>query len=153
MMMNDRRGKSTGQARHRGLQLIWGAQLSSLALLFLITQVVEVTAAREGDGRTLLFALGLTAVVAFGLSFPVKAKLLAQSAVQRRPDLATTAYVLAFALCESAALFGLVAHFVTGARESLYFFAPAALGLLLHFPRRHHFDDPPTAGAGFTDAA
>jgi hypothetical protein len=89
----------------------------------------------------------------FGLSFVVKAKLLAQSAVQNRPDLATTAYVLAFALCEASALFGLVAHFTTGARASYYFFIPAALGFLLHFPRRQHFADPPPSGAGFTDAA
>ena len=144
--------KSLGRARQRGLLLIWGAQLASVALFLLITRAVEVPA-REGDNRLLLLSLGLTALAAFGLSFPVRAKLLAQSAVQRRPDLATTAYVLAFALCESCALFGVVAHFVTGAREALYFFIPAALGLLLHFPRRAHFADPPPAGAGFTDQA
>ena len=151
-MMNGGQAKPLGRARRRGLLLIWGAQLMSIALFLLLTQVVEVPA-REGDNSVLLLALGLTGLSAFGLSFVVRAKLLAQSAVQNRPDLATTAYVLAFALCESSALFGLVAHFVTGARESLYFFVPAALGLLLHFPRRGHFADPPPAGAGFTDEA
>lgn len=148
--MNGRPAKPLGRARQRGLVLIWGAQLMSIALFFLITRIVEVPP-REGDNQLLLLALGLTGLTAFGLSFVVKAKLLAQSAVQKRPDLATTAYVLAFALCESFALFGLVAYFVTGADESLYFFIPAVVGLLLHFPRGQHFDDPPPAGAGFTD--
>lgn len=149
--MNER-PKSLGRARHRGLLLIWGAQLASVVVLLAITLIVEVRPG-EGDGSLLLLVLGLTALTAFGMSFAVKSKLLAQSAVQSRPDLATTAYVLAFALCESCALFGLVAYFVTGARESLYFFTPAALGLLLHFPRRAHFSDPPPAGAAFTDEA
>ena len=150
--MNGTPAKSLGRARQRGLLLIWGAQLMSVALLLGITRIVEVPL-RAGDNSVLLLALGLAGLTAFGLSFAVRAKLLAQSAVQQRPDLATTAYVLAFALCESCALFGLVAYFVTGARESLYFFVPAALGLVLHFPRRAHFSDPPPAGAGFTDAA
>ena len=150
--MNGTPAKSLGRARQRGLLLIWGAQLMSIALLLAITRIVEVPA-REGDNGVLLLALGLVALAAFGLSFPLKAKLLAQSAVQSRPDLATTAYVLAFLFCESCALFGVFAHFITGAREALYFFIPAALGFLLHFPRRAHFADPPPAGAGFTDEA
>ena len=150
--MNGTPAKPLGVARQRGLLLIWGAQLMSVALFLAITRIVEVPA-RANDSSVLLLALALTALAAFGLSFPTRAKLLAQSAVQNRPDLASTAYVLAFALCESCALFGVVAHFVTGAREALYFFIPAALGLLLHFPRRAHFADPPPAGAGFTDAA
>ena len=151
--MNGRPAKPLGEARRRGLLLIWGAQLMSLVILLLITRLVEIPAEAGDDNSVLLLVLGLTGVTAFGLSFAVRAKLLSQSVVQNRPDLATTAYVLAFALCESPALFGLVAHFVTGAPESLYFFIPAALGLLLHFPRREHFADPPPAGAGFTDAA
>lgn len=150
--MNGTPAKSLGRARQRGLLLIWGGQLGSLVIFLVMTRIVDVPA-REGDNSGLLLALGLTGLMAFGLSFPIKSKLLAQSAVQSRPDLATTAYVLAFAFCEACALFGLVAHFVTGVREALYFFIPAALGLVLHFPRRAHFADPPPAGAGFTDEA
>ena len=151
--MNGRPAKPLGRARQRGLLLIWGAQLMSLVLFLLITRFVEVPPREGDDNSVVLLVLGLTGLTAFGLSFVAKAKLLAQSAVQNRPDLATTAYVVAFALCESCALFGLVAYFVTGARQSLLFFIPAALGLLLHFPRARHFDDPPPAGAGFTGAA
>lgn len=149
--MNGTPAKPLGRARQRGLLLIWAVQLISVASFLLFTRLVEMQPGEGGDGRTLLAVLGLLALAAFGVSFPVRAKLLAQSAVQNRPDLATTAYVLAFALCEACAVFGVIAHFATGARESLYFFIPAALGLLLHFPRRAHFADPPPAGAGFTD--
>ena len=148
--MNGRPAKPLGQARRRGLVLIWGAQLMSVVLLLVVTRVVEVRRGDGDDGSVLLLVLGLTALTAFGLSFAARSKLLSQSVVQNRPDLATTAYVLAFALCEAPALFGVVAHFATGAREAIYFFIPAALGLLLHFPRREHFADPPPAGAAFT---
>ena len=151
--MNGTPAKTLGRARQRGLLLIWGVQLFSVASFLLFTRLVEVQPGEGDSGRLLLVGLGLAALAAFGLSFPVRAKLLAQSAVQNRPDLASTAYVLAFALCEACAVFGVVAHFTTGAREALYFFLPAALGLLLHYPRRAHFADPPPAGAGFTDAA
>lgn len=151
--MNGTPAKPLGRARQRGLLLVWGMQLFSVASFLLLTRLVEVRPGGGDGGRPLLVALGLAALAAFGLSFPVRAKLLAQSAARNRPDLATTAYALAFALCEACALSGLAAHFTTGAREALYFFLPAALGLLLHYPRRAHFADPPPSGAGFTDAA
>ncbi|MFL6230639.1 MAG: hypothetical protein ACJ741_17850 [Pyrinomonadaceae bacterium] len=143
-MMNQPPNKSLAGARYRGLLIIWGAQVFSLALFFGLTQVIHATANTE-DTQPFLLALGATALCAFGLSFAVKPRMLARAARERRPDHVTTGYIIAFALCESCALFGLIAYFVTGARASLYFFVPAALGLLLHFPRRPHFDD---AGAG-----
>ncbi|HEV3486976.1 MAG TPA: hypothetical protein VG106_16305, partial [Vicinamibacterales bacterium] len=74
-MMNER-PKPLGRARHRGLLIIWGAQLMSVALFLAITRIVEVPP-REGDNQVLLLALGLTGLTAFGLSFAVRAKLLA----------------------------------------------------------------------------
>jgi F0F1-type ATP synthase membrane subunit c/vacuolar-type H+-ATPase subunit K len=90
---------------------------------------------------TLLLVLAAAGLSAVGLSFVLKPAMLARAAAQRRPDVVTTAYVLAFALCESCALFGLMGRFMTGAREAFYFFVPSALGMLLHFPRRRHLDD------------
>jgi hypothetical protein len=121
-------------------------------MFLVLTQVVPVEARGGGGGRTLLIVLATVGLVTFALSFVLKAKLLSQAAAQRRPELATTAYIIAFALCESVALFGLFAHFATGAPESLYFFFPAALGLALHFPRRMNFEDP-TRGTTFGQGA
>ncbi|MDT7602792.1 MAG: hypothetical protein QOF61_789 [Acidobacteriota bacterium] len=150
-MMNQRPTQSLAGARFRGLLIIWGAQILSLVIFFALMQMISSTGHAEGS-QPLLLALAATALVAFGLSFVMKSKLLAQAARERRPDLVTTAYIIAFALCEACALFGLLAHFTTGAREALYFFIPAALGFLLHFPRRRHFDDADAnngAGQGF----
>lgn len=150
--MSGRPAKQSGESRHRGALIIWGAQLMALVMFFALTRLVAREFDADADNRALLIALAAASLMAFGLSFALKAKLISQSAAQSRPELATTAYIIAFALCESAALFGLVAHFATGAPESLYFFAPAALGLALHFPRRMHFEEP-TRGTTFGEGA
>jgi F0F1-type ATP synthase membrane subunit c/vacuolar-type H+-ATPase subunit K len=124
----------------------------ALVMFFALTQIIGREFDADTDDRVLLLVLAVASLLAFALSFVLKAKLISQSSAQRRPDLATTAYIIAFALCESAAIFGLIVHFVTGVRESLYFFAPAALGLALHFPRRMHFEEP-TRGTTFGEGA
>ncbi len=142
---------SSPESRRRVVLIIWGAILSGVAIFFALTRIVGREFDADADNSVLLLALATVSLSAFGLSFVLKAKMISQAAAQRRPALVATAYIIAFALCESAALFGLVAHFATGARESLYFFAPAALGLALHFPRRMHFEEPTrgtTFGAG-----
>jgi len=139
-------------ARHRTLITLWAAQFMALVMFFVFTRLVRPEEPPEPNPM-LLAVLGLAALVAVGASFAFKAMLLGRSRAERSAPRAHTAYVLAFALCEAAALFGVMAHFVIGAPEAVYFFALAALGLLLHFPRRQHFTDPPPAGAGFTDAA
>jgi len=149
--MNGKPAKPSSESRYRSVQIIWGAQVMALVMFFALTRIVAREFDADADNRVLLLVMAVTSLMAFGLSFVLKAKLISQSTAQSRPDLVTSAYIIAFALCESAALFGLVAHFVTGARESLYFFAPAALGLALHFPRRMHFEQPTrgtTYGAG-----
>jgi hypothetical protein len=139
-MMNQSSTQQLAGARFRGLMIIWGAQLFSLALLFAVTQLIG-TPVRAETNQTLLVALASVALATFALSFVMKSKLVAQAAAQRRPDLVTSGYVLAFALCEACAIFGVLLHFATGGREAIYFFVAAAVGLLLHFPRRRHVDD------------
>jgi F0F1-type ATP synthase membrane subunit c/vacuolar-type H+-ATPase subunit K len=137
--MNPTPTQAQSGARYRGLIIIWGAQIASQVLLFLLARLA--VADREGGDQTLLLVLAAVGLSTASLSFVLKPTMLARAAQQRRPEMVTTAYILAFALCESCALFGLVARFATGARESFYFFIPSALGLLLHFPRRRHLYD------------
>jgi F0F1-type ATP synthase membrane subunit c/vacuolar-type H+-ATPase subunit K len=127
-------------SRFRGLVIIWGAQVFSLAILFLVALVVP-SPARGEMNQTLLLALAAAGLACVGLSFVVKSILVARAAAERRADVVTTAYILAFALCEACAILGMVLRFATGAREGLYFFAAAALGFLLNFPRRRHVED------------
>jgi F0F1-type ATP synthase membrane subunit c/vacuolar-type H+-ATPase subunit K len=138
--MMERPTQQLAGARFRGLMIIWVAQLFSLLLFYGLMRLTPVDE-RAGADRTLLFVLAAVALTTFSASFVVKATLVARAVATRRPEAVTSGYVVAFALCEACALMGLVAHFSTGARESIYFFAPAALGFLLHFPRRRHFEE------------
>jgi hypothetical protein len=137
--MNESPVRVTPEARRRGLLLIWGAQLMSLALLFFLTYVVRPEANADGN-HTLAWALGAVGFSTFLLSFLVKRKLLAQAVEKRRADLSTTAYVLAFAMCELTAILGFVAYIITGLSYALHSFIIAAAGLLLHFPVRGALD-------------
>ena len=49
-------------------------------------------------------------------------------------------FILALALCEVAALMGMVALFVTLSKYAYLLFALGALGMLLHFPRREQVE-------------
>ncbi|HYG09522.1 MAG TPA: hypothetical protein VD835_06080 [Pyrinomonadaceae bacterium] len=133
--MNERPVRVGTEARRRGLLLIWGAQLMSLAVLFSLTYVVRPEASADGN-HTLAWAFGAIGFTTFIASFLVKRKLLDQAALKRRADLGTTAYVLAFAMCELAAILGFVAYVITGLSYTLHSFIIAAAGLLLHFPAR-----------------
>jgi hypothetical protein len=143
--MNESPVKAPAEARRRGLLLIWGAQGFSLALLFALTYVVRPESSRDGN-HTLAWALGALGFTNFIVSFLVKRKLLARAAAERRIDLGTTAYVVAFALCETTALLGFVAYIVTGLSYALHSFIIAAVGLLLHFPVRGALDGIESGG-------
>src|SRR5215471_19742227 len=108
-------------------------------LMFLVVIVVVPTQVNKNPTLTLLLnGLGLVPVAA---SFLLKQVLLAQSAKQQRSDLVQTAYILSFALCEVAALLGLMDHFLTGSRYFYLGFMIAGFGLLLNFPRKRHLED------------
>jgi hydrogenase-4 membrane subunit HyfE len=146
--MNESLERAPAEARRRGLLLIWGAQVLSLALLFFLTYAVRPEASRDGN-HTLAWVLGAIGVMTFLISFLVKRKLLARAAAERRLDLGTTAYVLAFAMCEMTALLGFVAYLITGLSYALHSFIIAAGGMLLHFPARGVLEEiEGDAGAG-----
>ena len=132
--MNENPTRSPAEARRRGLLLIWGAQAFSLVLLFGLTYVVRPEANTDGN-HTLAWALGAVGFMSFLLSFLIKRKLLSQAAAERRPDLGTTAHVIAFAMCEMTAILGFVAYLITGLPYALHSFIIATVGMLLHFPR------------------
>lgn len=137
--MNQSPTRAPAESRRRGLLLIWGAQLFSLALLFGLTYVVRPEAGADGN-HTLAWALGMVGFTTFGLSFLFKRKWLTQAVTERRPALGTTAYVVAFAMCEMTAILGFVAYVITGLSYALHSFIIAAAGLLLHFPARGVFE-------------
>ena len=118
----------------RALRLIWLAILAGLITLFVVTRLFE---SPPGSGLEvmfwILFALGL---VNLGASFILKQKLLKQAIEQQKLELVRSAYILAFALCESIGLFGLIAHFIAGSKYYYFLFVLGGFGVVMHKPQR-----------------
>lgn len=105
--------------------------LTFLAVIYFIP--VEVV-----PNRTLSLLLNLVAIVPFGISFLVKQQILNKAIAEQKLELVQVGYVVAFALCEAAALLSVVDHF---ANHSPYFYVGfifAGLGMLLHFPQKKY---------------
>ena len=121
------------EARHKVFLILWLALFVSI-MLFLV--LVLVTGSQGTPNPTLSYALlgvGATTVL---VSFLLKNQLV-QKAINNN-DIAAlqSAHIVSLALCESAALFGVVDRFVTASQTSWLLFAIAAIGILLHFPRK-----------------
>ena len=139
-MMN-RPGEDMGpEARLRTMRILWAVFLVNVGLFVLISRVAAHGAdAPEGEVEgvpPLLFALGAAALSAVAASFLLKASVYRRAAERQEPPQAQTGFILALALCESAALFGVVGIFTTRCDYSYALFVLGALGILLHFPRR-----------------
>ncbi|HEX8176083.1 MAG TPA: hypothetical protein VF543_13265 [Pyrinomonadaceae bacterium] len=121
-------------ARYRLLLIIWAAQSFALVTFFLLSLLVF--GQRETGDATLFWLLSALSVVLVIVSFIIKRKYFAMAVEQQNTNHVQTGQIIAFALCEAAGLFGLTVRAVTG---TPYFYLPfvvAALGLLLHFPKR-----------------
>ena len=120
-------------ATYGKLRVIWLAILASLVLFFVVTRLFEPPAAQPGMIFWLLLALG---VVNLGVSFVMKQRILKAAVEKRSPGAVAVAYIVALALCESAGLFGVVAHFVTGVKYYYFLFVLSGFGMMLHKPQR-----------------
>lgn len=138
--MTNRNENDAGiDTRLRILRIIWGAFVASVGLYALIAYFAVPRAEAGGalgeDSPLLyiLFALGLSSVAA---SYLLRRSFYGKGERERQPALVHTGLILALALCETAALFGLVALFVLGNPLAYSLFALAVVGHLFHFPRR-----------------
>jgi hypothetical protein len=125
--------------------IIWGAQLLTIAIFFALTFVVRRGLAAS-DNHTLAWALGAVGFMTFLASFLVKRKLLARAVSERRLDIGTSAYIVAFAACEMTAILGFVAYIITGLSYALHSFIIAVAGILLHFPARGALEEIEAGG-------
>ena len=85
---------------------------------------------------TLFLALVAFALSTTLISVPIKNKLLRRAVEQQQVQLVQQGHIVAWALCEVAALLGVLDFFMTGDRYYYILFIIAACGQLLHFPRR-----------------
>jgi hypothetical protein len=132
--MND---PQTVEVRIRSIRFLWFAMLSSVALYYffgLIRGRPENVTANPSLSLALLIA-GISTTL---ISFLIKAKLLKKAVEQQNLVMIQQAYIVTFAMTEVATLLGLLDFFVTSDRYYYGLFIIAALGMLLHFPRREH---------------
>jgi magnesium-transporting ATPase (P-type) len=114
---------------------LWFAMLISVTIFFGIAWIMGSHGSSNPTLSYTLLGLGSMTVL---VSFLLKQQLM-QKAINSN-DIAAlqSAHIVALALCESAALLGMVDHFVTASQTSWFLFAIAALGIVLHFPKKDH---------------
>lgn len=135
MSMNDPASiERAVQARYMVLLILWAAQATALIAFFLLA--LFVFERRDEGDDTLVWILSALSLGLVAASFVIKGKLFALAVEKQSAAQVQQGQIVAIALCEAAGLFGLLVRAATG---SQYFYVPfiiAALGLLLHFPRR-----------------
>ena len=129
--------------QYQTMLTLWFALLTSVVMYFLITLFVPpINLNSSSSSPDSLLVFGLAALGAFFVvaSLAVKKKLLDRSVEQQDPTLVQRAMVLACAMCEVSALLGLLEYFVIGIRRYYLLFLLAAVGIILHFPRRSQLE-------------
>lgn len=126
--------------RYRTQLVLWFAMIATIGVFlmfawFLRRRGTDMVEATNSVFVITLFVIALLVVVA---SFAVKQKLLRQSFDRQDLGMVQSAQIVACALCEAAALMGVVVALVTGYDKFYLFMIIAAVGDLLHFPRREH---------------
>jgi ABC-type uncharacterized transport system permease subunit len=127
-------GQPNEDQQYRTLLTLWGALLMSVVTYFLLTLIIARPAAPENRMLPIVFsALSVFLVV---VSFAVKSKLLSRAIDSQDMRLVRIGSVVAWAICETSALFGLIDFLLTTDRYYFVLMAVAFIGILLHFPRR-----------------
>lgn len=135
-MQNPQEIEAKVEARYRVFLILWIAIFVSMALLFTLAFIV--TNVNPAPNPAMTFAFLGVAVTVVVVSVFVKQRAV-NRAIDKRDVLALqSGYITSFALCEAAALLGLLDHFVTGSSYYYFSFALGALGMLLHFPKKDH---------------
>jgi len=119
------------------MRTLWIAMLLSIGGYFVVTVFLHRSEDLRPNGTLslILFGIGVLAVL---ISLPLKSRSLSRAVEQQQVSLVQQGYILAWAVTEVAALMGLADFFATNDRYYYIFFLIAALGQLLHFPRREH---------------
>ena len=135
-MQNPEQIEARVEARYRLLLIIWFALLTSMTV-FAVLPVVIPSQSTEPN-TSLSFAFMGAAFMLVILSVLIKQRVVQRAIEKRDAAMVQTGYILSFALCESAAIWGLVDHIVTGSKYYFLSFLIGLLGMLLHFPKKDH---------------
>jgi len=128
------------EQRMRTVRTLWLGLLFSVGLYYLFT----IYAGRPENlqpNSTVSLALLAAGVSTTLVSFLVKNKLIGRAIEQRQVQQVQQGYIVAWAMCEVAAVLGVMDFFLTSDPYFYVLFIIAALGELLHYPRREHFEN------------
>ena len=124
--------------RYQTMIVLWFALLMSVVMYFVVSQLAPPATAPPNS--ILTFTLTAMGTFLVGVSFVIKRKLLRRSVDEQDINLVQKALVIACAICEAAAVLGLVERFAISGRDYLLLFVIAAVGIALHFPRRSQLE-------------
>jgi len=122
-------------ARYRVFLILWIAILVSVGLLFTLALFTPSSGEANPTFSIVLLGLGFATVTT---SFVYKQLMVKKAIEKQQLQALMSAYIVSFALCESAALFALMDHFTTGSGYYRFGFTLAAIGMVLHFPKKDH---------------
>ena len=125
------------ELRIRTMRTLWFALLLSVGIYYGFTLVAERREGLESNPSLSLSLMGAAMLMVL-VAFVIKSKLLSKALEQQNTGMVQQAYVMTWAITEVAALLGLMDFFLTNDRYYFILIIIAALGLLLHFPRREH---------------
>jgi hypothetical protein len=142
-------------ARLRVLRILWFALVMSVVLFFVLTLLMG-RFQNPQPNATLSLALLAAGILAVVASIVIKSKSFNRAIEQQSAGVLQQGFIMALALCEVAAQFGLLDHFITKNPYSYANFVIAVCGQLYHFPRRQQVLDvsyrlpqtPPTPAYG-----
>jgi hypothetical protein len=122
-------------ARYRVMLILWAAILASLGFFLMLALLTPSSGTPNQTLTFTLLGIGLVMVI---FSLFIKNILARQAIEKQQAALLQNAYVIAFAMSESAGLFALVDHFMTGSPYYYVGFGAAAIGMLLNFPNKDY---------------
>ena len=132
-LINPQEAEAKVAARYRVFLVLWIGIFMSIVLFLVLALAVASTGVANPMLSYSLLGASLIVVI---VSVLLKQRLVKQAIDKREIQSLQSAYIIGMALCESAALFGLLDHFVTGSNISWFTFLLAATGILLHFPKK-----------------
>ncbi len=125
------------QQRYLTLWILWGVFLINIALFAVLAALAGPPLATLPYNRLLVIALTAFGTFTALVSIFVRQKMLARGLEQQRPQSVSNAYIVAFALCEVAALCGILLRFTTSDPYYYFLFLIALVGFLFNMPRRN----------------
>ena len=133
--INPQEAEAKVSARYRVFLVLWIGIFMSVVLFLILALAVASTGEANPMLSYSLVGIGLIVVI---VSVLLKHRLVKQAIERCEVQSLQSAYIIGMALCESAALFGLLDHFVTGSNICWFSFLFTVTGMLLHFPKKDH---------------